>query len=111
MSKALKRPVSPDTAPDPRTASWAARGLALTGTTRAEQHDDLQARPERSRGAKATTRGTVTPAPIDLAVSDLSSEKDPLAQFRQATRFLNLRTSWATSVLRIKSTQKPGEAP
>lgn len=111
VSKALKRPVSSDTAPHPRTASWAARGLALTGTTRAEQHDDLQARPERSRGAKATTRGTVTPAPIDLAVSELSSEKDPLAQFRQATRFLNLRTSWATSVLRIKSTQKPGEAP
>jgi hypothetical protein len=88
---ALKRDESVDTA---------SRGLALPGSTPAEQLSSLRQRPDTWRNDDATVLGTTSPTLISVAAGRLSNARDRVEQFNAATGFLNLKFP-AARVLRM----------
>ncbi|HWM01601.1 MAG TPA: ATP-binding protein [Actinophytocola sp.] len=106
---ALKAPVSVDDAPHPDTAAWAARGLVLPGGTRAKQLASLRLRPDYWQADRVVLQGNGTPPAYEAAVSRLAREPDPVARFRTAAKYLNLRTNWAVKVLQIGGQSERGD--
>jgi hypothetical protein len=88
--RALKA-AGPDVGPHPSTAEWAARGLDLDGSTRADQLATLRLRPEQWRNDDPTVLGTTEPISIVSAFGRLSNAKTQVKQFDAATQFLHLR--------------------
>ncbi|MEU4740686.1 ATP-binding protein [Actinosynnema sp. NPDC023658] len=81
------------------TNSWSARGLTLTGRTTREQLTQLRAHPDMWRPRRETITGNRA---YESAVARLSDQASPSERFLQATKFLNLRTTWPLAVLNIR---------
>ncbi|MDX8147643.1 ATP-binding protein [Lentzea sp. BCCO 10_0061] len=93
---ALRTAESPGAHPD--TPSWAARGLTLTGRTAKEQLAQLRAHPDMWRPARETITGNRAYEP---AMARLSKEPVLRDRFLDATRFLNLTTTWPLHALTL----------
>lgn len=98
--RALRATDDPDSAPHPDTASWAARGLDLSGTA-AEQLAQLRNHPDTWLPPRSTITGTESPPIYETAAARLSQAPRLADRFRAATAFLSLSTTWPLIALSL----------
>ncbi|CCH32721.1 ATPase-like protein [Saccharothrix espanaensis DSM 44229] len=91
----------PDTGPHPDTASWADRGLHLTGDTAAEQLTDLEAHPDSWLPDDTVITGAGTPPVHEQALAELSRVQPLDQRFLAVTGFLGLSTTWPLATLNL----------
>ena len=85
--------------PHPGTPAWAARGLALTAATAAEQLAELEAHPWLWQVDYRTVTGTGEPTVWEAAIASLSNVVDPRERFVAAMKFLSpTPLGWAHNV-------------
>ncbi|MEU7524738.1 ATP-binding protein [Saccharothrix sp. NPDC042600] len=91
----------PDAGPHPDTASWAERGLHLTGDTVAEQLADLEAHPDSWLPDDTVITGDGVPPLYEQALAKLSRVRPLDRRFLAVTGFLGLRTTWPLTTLNL----------
>ncbi|MFC6091762.1 ATP-binding protein [Saccharothrix lopnurensis] len=91
----------PHAGPHPDTASWAERGLHLTGDTVAEQLADLEAHPDSWLPDDAVITGAGAPPVYERALAKLSRVKPLDQRFTAVTGFLRLGTTWPLTTLNL----------
>ncbi|MFD7658399.1 ATP-binding protein [Actinosynnema sp. NPDC059797] len=89
----------PRAGPHPDTASWAERGLHLTGGTVAEQLADLEAHPDSWLPDDAVITGGGSPPLYERALAELSRVRPLDRRFLAVTGFLGLGTTWPLTTL------------
>ncbi|MGH3830136.1 MAG: ATP-binding protein [Pseudonocardiaceae bacterium] len=100
--RSLQNNTAPEAQPHPDTAAWARRGLHLTGSTQAEQLDELRQHPDCWRPPRTTITGTETPPVYEQAAAQLSRAHDPRQRLQDATRFLHLTSTWPLTLISVR---------
>jgi hypothetical protein len=90
--------------PHPDTSAWAQRGLHLSAGTTAGQREELRRHPDSWLPAGTIATGTSSAVP--LAAARLSQDPDPWCRLLEATRFLDLGTTWPRSVFVAADTEE-----
>ena len=99
--------------PHPDTATWAHRGLRLTGHTQTEQLQQLLQHRDLWQPPNTIITGIPTPPAqdtmIQTVIDHLSTAADPCSRYQNATSFLQLTNGWPLSVLNIPDSSQAGE--
>lgn len=98
VEAALRNPQLHAEQPHPATVAWQQRGLALDGTTLAEQRDALHRHPDMWADPRIV-HGLDDPSLLAVTVSQLSRARTLTARFCEASRHLTLTTLWPLALL------------